>query len=798
MKINLNKKIVFAAVMILSVFSIHISAQSVTKINFNKDNVNLLVGKSESLSVTVLPDNAANKTLKWKSSNNRVVRIEDSNNTGAQIRAVDDGKATITVTAQDGSNVSASITISVMRLIEEIRLDLPIDKLALGATANLLVTISPDYVTNPELKWSSSNPDIISTTNQGRITAHKPGVATITASAQDGSGVSQQLTIEVIRPVEKVTIEGGNITLNPNQGRQLRATILPADAPKNRISWISTKTSVATIDRNGYLRTKNVGTTTIKAIADDADAGYPEGTIEVTVEPYDAAPPPPANKPVESVTINEGNQNLTVNEEKQLTAVIRPDNATNSKVIWSSDKHHVATVSSAGLVKAVGAGKAIIKVTTEDGGKTAQITVEVVAGNIAVTDVTLNKSDVNLAIGGKERLLATIAPAHATNQNVTWSSSNNAVATVDNNGEVTAHKSGEATITVTTQDGGKTAQATVNIAAENVPVATVSLNKSEVNLAIGGKERLTPIVTPVHATNQNVTWSSSNNLVATVDNDGEITAHKSGEVTITVTTQDGGKTARAIVKVATVTTAVTEVSLNKEKINLTVDGKERLYATLYPAHATNQNISWSSSDDEVASVSSNGEITAHQVGEAYITVTTEDGKKTAQAHVKVLAVAVPVESIVLSKNTINLQTGKKERLLATITPVNATSQNISWSSSNNEVASVSSNGEVTAHKSGEATITAMTKDGKKTASCKVLVESDVSNNVIDDAIAVWSDYGRLYVKSPVGEKVEVYGLTGALMHRFVKSAGEVTITLSLSRGIVIVRGSSGWVRKVKL
>ncbi|PDP67881.1 Ig-like domain-containing protein, partial [Tannerella forsythia] len=119
---------------------------------------------------------------------------------------------------------------------------------------------------------------------------------------------------------------------------------------------------------------------------------------------------------------------------------------------------------------------------------------------------------------------------NATNRNVTWSSSNEAVASVDDKGEVTAHKAGEATVTVTTVDGAKTASVQIKVTAAAVPpppvtsVTGVSLNKSSLTLPVGGKEVLTATVAPHNATNRNVTWSSSNEAVASVDDKGEVTA----------------------------------------------------------------------------------------------------------------------------------------------------------------------------------------------------------------------------------------------------------------------------------
>ena len=168
---------------------------------------------------------------------------------------------------------------------------------------------------------------------------------------------------------------------------------------------------------------------------------------------------------------------------------------------------------------------------------------------VTVTGVTLNKTELTLETGGSETLTATVAPSDATNKNVTWKSSNTAVATVDDNGKVTGVAAGEATITVTTEDGGKTATCKVTVKAATVAVADVKLNKTELTLEVDWSETLTVTVAPADATNQNVMWKSDKPEIVSVDDNGKVTGVAIGEATITVTTEDGGKTATCKVAV---------------------------------------------------------------------------------------------------------------------------------------------------------------------------------------------------------------------------------------------------------
>jgi LPXTG-motif cell wall-anchored protein len=180
---------------------------------------------------------------------------------------------------------------------------------------------------------------------------------------------------------------------------------------------------------------------------------------------------------------------------------------------------------------------------------------------VPVTGVSLDKTSLTLTTGKSGTLTATVAPANASNKAVTWASDNTSVATVDQNGKVTAVSAGTATITVTTVDGSKTATCTVTVEDEivTVPVTGVSLDKTSLTLTTGKSDTLTATVAPANASNKAVSWASSNTSVATVDQNGKVTAVSAGTATITVTTVDGSKTATCSVTVE-LKKAITEIT----------------------------------------------------------------------------------------------------------------------------------------------------------------------------------------------------------------------------------------------
>ncbi len=379
-------------------------------------------------------------------------------------------------------------------------------------------------------------------------------------------------------PEEEIAVT--NIIINPTSAELLvgdtqafTATVYPANATDKTVTWSTNRSSVATVDENGVVTARGVGSAVITA-----SAGGVNQTCTVTVGT------PVVN--VTGVTLNKTTTTLTVGGTETLTATVAPADATDKSVTWSTSKASVATVSN-GKITAVSAGTATITVTTTDGSKTATCTVTVEEAVVSVTGVTLNKTSTTLTVGDTETLTATVAPAGATDKSVSWSTSKASVATVDANGKITAVGAGTATITVTTTDGSKTATCTVTVEEAVVNVTGVTLNKTSTTLTVGGTETLTATVAPAGATDKSVTWKSSKTGVATVDANGKITAVAAGTATITVTTTDGSKT-------ATCTVTVTD------------GGSETVSGSLAPTETTNSNITALASDDNIAVTASSG------------------------------------------------------------------------------------------------------------------------------------------------------------------------------------------------
>lgn len=236
---------------------------------------------------------------------------------------------------------------------------------------------------------------------------------------------------------------------------------------------------------------------------------------------------------------------IPVNGTGTVAYSVLPENAYNKNVSFESADAGIAAVNANGVVTGVSAGETTITVTTEDGGFTGACTINVY--NQAVTGVTIEPSEAELTVGSSTKLTATVLPENATNKNVIYSVDDESILSVDQDGNVTGLSLGTATATVTTEDGGFTASAEINVIP--VRVTGVSISPKSASIALGCTVQLAASIKPSNAANKNLSWSVSDETIISVDGQGTVTGLSLGTATVTVTTEDGGFTASAEITV---------------------------------------------------------------------------------------------------------------------------------------------------------------------------------------------------------------------------------------------------------
>ena len=318
----------------------------------------------------------------------------------------------------------------------------------------------------------------------------------------------------------------------------------------------------------------------------------------------------------------------TIEKGKTLTlkATVTPAELADKSVKWKSSNTKVATVTSAGKVKAVSAGTATITCTSVSTG--AKATCKVTVGY-----VELDKTETILQKGKTMTLKATVYPTTLTDKTVTWESSNTKIATVTSAGKVKGVKAGTATITCTSNATGLKTTCTVNVVK-----GTVTLNKTQAYIEKGKTTTLKATVTPTTLTDKSVTWTSSDKSIATVSSSGKVKGVGYGTATITCTSKATGASATCQVTVGKVVISMSDFSLKKTRTTV-------LTATLYPTTLTDKSVTWTSSDKSVATVSSSGKVKGVKAGTATITCTSVATGLKGTCTVTVLAVAETRSSI---------------------------------------------------------------------------------------------------------------------------------------------------------
>ena len=415
----------------------------------------------------------------------------------------------------------------------------------------------------------------------------------------------------------------------------------------------------------------------------------------------------PVAAEVASVKLDKEALTLEVGEKGTLTPEVMASG--DQSVSWTSDKEDVVTVEG-GVITAVAGGEATITATSvQDSKKSASCKVTVIVP-IPATEISLD--DVSIEKGGDKLLTAKITPENATDKAVTWSSSDDSIATVDENGKITTLEKGVVTITAKSKKYPEIS-GTCTVTVTAVTVKEITLENTSV--VKGYTENLKATVLPENAEDTTIDWTSLNTDIATIDENGKITGVKAGEATIAAKSKSNTKVTATCKVTVTEPIAVTKVTLDKAEVSIGADAKYTLSATVEPENATDKTVTWTSDKEDVATVEG-GIITA--VAEGTAKITAKVGDKTAECTVTVTA-AVPAEKVELDKTDLTLVEGEKSAaLIATITPDNVTNKTVVWTSDKEDVATAE-DGVITAVSYGTAKITA--KAGDKTAECIVTV-----------------------------------------------------------------------------
>lgn len=576
-----------------------------TSIRLNISKATMYTATTGKLTATVLPANAKDKTVIWSSSNTKVVLVDQT----GKVRTVGSGQAVITATTKVGGlKAQCVVTVKPKVQVGEIRLNRVSGAIYKGLGYQLTYTVFPENATFKQVTWTSSDPKVVTVDSNGNIKGVGAGRAVVVCRSVDNPRVTGTFTVTV-------AVKATGVKLNTTKGNvyegfygALKATVLPADATNKSVTWSSSDTSVAKVDANGKITGVKPGTAVITCKT--KDGGY-TARCTVTVKPVIR---------ITAVKLNRATATMQAGSYGQLYPTVYPSDASIKTLQWTSSNAAIVKVGTDGKVYALKPGKAVITCKTVQGGKTARCTVTVVP--VTASAITLNKTAVTLGYGKSYQLSVGFTPSYTTDKRVTWTSSNPKAVSVSSTGVIKGlTPNSTAVITCKSVSGSRVAKCTVKV--NPIAVTGVKLSVTSLNLVAGKSQTIFAAVSPSNATNKTVRWSSSDTNIATVNQNGIITAKSKGTVVISCRTNDGGYVASCKVTVSAV--SVLGIALDRANFSGNVGSTFSINATIVPENASNKAVRWTTTDASVAVVDQKGNVTCKGKGTCEIRAISVDG-----------------------------------------------------------------------------------------------------------------------------------------------------------------------------
>lgn len=468
-------------------------AVAATAITLSSNTANLMIGDTYSLSTTISPAIAAAARVSWSSSNPAVATV-----TRGLITAVGKGTATITAVVEDGSNKTATCTVTVGTLPETITIsgtkDLYLNDNN-NITVQLIASVNPADADDTSVTWSSSDTSVATVSSAGLVTAKKAGSTVIMAKANGNSSVVAQATIRVRNWVSGITLSGDS-RVAIGAKKKIEVAIVPQNADNSNLTWGSSDSTIASVSSDGQVTGKKTGTVTITATAADRGTVAAQKEIEIY-------------QPVKDINIT-GEHELVIGTQTRLTASVLPADADITTLMWESGNTQTATVDQNGNVTATGNGTVDITVKSRD-DSSVQATHRILVKTL-VSDITLEATE-DIPVGTIGQIESTVSPATASKQALRWESEDPGIAAVDGNGQVTGINAGTTTITAKATDGSGVSQSVVVSIYKQVQRVSI-----DVDTAARTGETLYPtiIMYPEDARKTNTEFTSSDENVIRV------------------------------------------------------------------------------------------------------------------------------------------------------------------------------------------------------------------------------------------------------------------------------------------
>lgn len=731
---------------------------SSTDISLDKKEININKGDKTTIKGSLTPKNTTD-IISWSSSDDSIAEVDDK----GVIKGISVGD--VVITAKSTSAVKATCKVSVKSPLEKIKLNKSSEILNKGEESKLQVTYNPEDTTdNKEVVWTSSDENIVKVNDKGVVIGVNPGSAIATAKVGD---LQSSCKFTVLSPLLDINLDYQDISLQKGTSEKLILNYNPSDTTDNKnISWISSDENVVTVDETGSINAMNTGTAQITAIVNNK-----KSACKVEVEDNN------------SVKLNMSSISINKNKEVKLKVLDEFNNEIRENISWSSSNKYVADVDDTGKIMTKSQGSTII--TAKIGDLTLYCTVNVLSplSSINLEDkyVTLNRY--------KERQLNLIfSPGDTTDKKeVVWTSSDKSIVSVSKEGIIKGLKSGKAVITA--QVGNLLSSCEVNVKS---PLINIYMDKEKLQVNRSESEQLNITYNPIDTTDsKDIVWTSSDENIATVDDNGNVKGISLGNVIISA--KVGDKTAKSIVKVVA---PIRSIGLNKKEITLENPNEETLTPIFYPNDTTDdKNVKWKSLDENIAIVDKNGKVTPIGSGITVIEATSSNNmvaRCTVTVNMKLLSIEFPQKEA-------EICVGDNYTQQLNFNPSSIKSDNIEWSTSNPDVATVDGNGRITGKSKGSCEITAKVEDLKATFKINVLLKQ-INKFTVNSAI---TDSSKTIIKGigEVGFIIRAY-INNKQIGSSSKVKSDGTYILSIpaqkpSSKITVKISKSGYSTKIK-
>jgi uncharacterized protein YjdB len=692
---------------------------TITKITLDPSEVTLEV--DENKTIVAKFDGDSNDDIVWISSDPTIFSFEegDTKGTSVIIKGLKPGKALLTAINPDNI-VCGYCEVTVVQNATGLKLSET--EVTLNQTSpdhQLYAYITPDTADDASVTWTSTNPKVVTVDNNGLLSVKGTGEATIVVQSISNPELVAYCAVKVLSSVKGIKFDEDKIEMYKGESYRLAYVISPDDASETsvKVTSFDPKVATAAVSTDKSIVIKGAGTGKTQIMIMTTDGNYYD-LVEVTVKQVATA-----------IKMDYTDVTLGVGEYFDMTVSITPKDATDIALTWESLNPTIANVSSSGRIGGVAEGDAVVLCRTAN-GVMAYANVHVYQ---KAQSIRLDPEKATIDSGETISIAVIFDPEKTTNQEVVWTSSEPEVAVINEAGMVTGLKGGVTVITCKTIDGGLSAFCLIYV---EEPIVTITLDPDEYILGIDESFTIKATISNEEtASNTDLIWYSDDESVCVVDRFGKVTGVGYG--TAKVWCEAAESDAIAYCKVQVVK-EVESIKLNYSTKTIVVGHSFTLKAKVNPADADYQTVNFVADDPSIVIVDNDGIVTGIKPGSTFVRANAKDNSGVYALCFVTVINEIPATGITVSDSEIYLLPGETKTITYTIKPSNST-DSIKWSSSDEDIASVSSSGKITAKRIGVSTVTIMTTSGK-TATVTVHVLG-LSRTYLE--IPIYTQYSQL-------------------------------------------------------